>query len=511
MSTKITGWPRVMILAFGGFLIGFILTLNGAFKLPLRTQTVYYPAAYELPKMPGGTSLRLAMLHDVLLERYLRHGTTWYEKRNAQSRAIIDAEKATTPPSTKLLDAMDDLAVGLENLHHSDEAAAVMQDKLALLPTIDLSNLHPIPDTGHFLDNADLYLREATYEILAAQSLSPELHQQYTARANLGTSLIHANFAKLLAHDSAALFRMQQGVQYIRNAIAINPSAHFGRETWQAIVVQHFIAAQTHPELLTHFDIVGNDLSKLDPEPHRRSWITSLHESPDWIDSHATIEERLNDRRRIQPVGVAPDWAALVNPGISDPAPFDEPTLALMGMWMLGGGPNPHAALALADIAFQMGQNEIAFDGYERALEMKDNFSPDENIRAVLTSFCITQQGRIADVEASSAPAAWIDKTRQRHQSELAWARKYQDDYHAFEAQQIATGLALDSPGFYTPFFQNRPSIASPIGHADESATRFFAPDGPADALPAGLLLGGIFMFVGALTAKPTRRSPTLC
>jgi len=82
---------------------------------------------------------------------------------------------------------------------------------------------------------------------------------------------------------------------------------------------------------------------------------------------------------------------------------------------------------------------------------------------------------------------------------------QYQDEYHAWEAKQIAAGVALDDPSFYTDFFKTRPSIASPVGHADEVETRFFAPDGVLDGIPAGLLVAGLFMLAELLAGKAKR------
>jgi len=209
----------------------------------LRTTVVTRPLAYELPAIPGGTSIRMAMLHDVLMERYLRHGQAWYEKRNQESRAAIDEERPKPGHTTRMLDSMDDLAVGLENLHRSDETAAVMRDKLILLPNLDIKSPPapaPMSRPGSSADGEEVARLE---RIAAAAKMPPEMHQQYTARANLGTSLIHGAFPGLLAGDAAARDQMQEGLELIEQAIAINPGAHFGRETWQAIVVRHFLAS----------------------------------------------------------------------------------------------------------------------------------------------------------------------------------------------------------------------------------------------------------------------------
>ena len=97
--------------------------------LSLGPRSRLEPAAYCVSKIPGGTSLRLAMVHDVLNERYLRHGNAWYARRNADARQIMADEPPapSTVPSEKYLSAMDDLAVGLEQIGQYDEAIALMQ------------------------------------------------------------------------------------------------------------------------------------------------------------------------------------------------------------------------------------------------------------------------------------------------------------------------------------------------------------------------------------------------
>ncbi len=490
---------------FGAFIYSALLTNGDVRNGGLRTEVITYPAAYELPEIPGGTSFRMAMLHDVLMERYLRHGQAWYEKRNQESRAAIDEERPKPGPTTRMLDSMDDLAVGLENLHKSGEAAAVMRDKLILLPHIDIkppAAPAPISRTGYSAEREEV---ERLEQIVAAAKMPPEMHQQYTARANLGTSLIHGAFPKLLAGDAAAPDQMREGLELIEQAIAINPGAHFGRETWQAIVVRHFLATRDHPELRTQFDVIGADLAEVALQDIRSQMVGYLSAPADWLDANASIEDRVAERTRIPSVDTSATWSAVVDPELASQVPFDEPALALMGMWMLGGGPNPNSAMAMADIAVQVGQNEIAWDGFERALEMKESFSPDAKVRQALVDYCAKQQAVIAKYESPDAPDEWTTKTRQRHVAELAWARQYQDDYHAWEAKQIAAGIALDDPSFYTGFFHGRPSIASPVGHVDEVEKRFFAPDSILDGAPAGVLLAGIFMLLAAMSKA---RSP---
>ena len=72
-SLQIVGVPRLVIVGLlGGFIGLFIAGLWN--PLPLGPRNRIVPAAYRIPKIPGGTPLRLEMVHDILHERYLRQG-----------------------------------------------------------------------------------------------------------------------------------------------------------------------------------------------------------------------------------------------------------------------------------------------------------------------------------------------------------------------------------------------------------------------------------------------------
>jgi hypothetical protein len=514
-SKQITGWPRVLTMGVLGGAIGMAAAAadeKGA--IAFQHKVVTFPAPYQLPKYPGGTSLRLAMLHDVLLDRYLRHGAAWYERRTADARAVIASRppRPATGPAfdDALLSAMDDLAVGLEHLHRSDEAIAVMKAKLALLPSIAVER--PTPPGPQTAGAADAPAVQELQAVERAGALPPERHHQYTVRANLGTSMIHAALARAMAGDTAAPHQLAEGVGYIDESIALNPAAHFGREKWQSVAVRHLLACLQDPSLRTTYDLIGNaweEFDKTAPALQKRSYRSYVRvglPQPVGADAAIPAEERVLYRRQISRTGATPDWVEAVHPLVDSPAPFDEPALALVGMWTLGGGPNPHSALALAHVAQQIGQLEIAWDGYERAVELGDAFAPDAAAREALVRHCRAAQAAIARAEAPADPAGWEATTRRRHREELAWAHQYQGEYEAWEAGQIERGVPLEAPGFYEEFFKTHPPIASPVGHADELEVHYFKPNGVADALPAGVLGGGLAMLAGALGAKRVRK-----
>src|SRR5207248_2998560 len=82
----------------------------------------------------------------------------------------------------------------------------------------------------------------------------------YTTYANLGTFLIHGSARAAMAGDVPANDRLREGREFIRQAIAANPDAHFGREIWQEEAVEFLLAAMKKPELLREFDLIGNRL-----------------------------------------------------------------------------------------------------------------------------------------------------------------------------------------------------------------------------------------------------------
>jgi hypothetical protein len=173
--------------------------------------------------------------------------------------------------------------------------------------------------------------------------------------------------------------------------------------------------------------------------------------------------------------------------------PFDEPALAIIGMWTLGGGPNPHFSLALGRMMDSLGQREIAWNAYERTVEMADHFWSDPAIRDHVVAQCRKLQHDIANSDGGSELQAWEDRHRAAHISELAWGVAYQKAYEDFEASRIAAGIGLDDPDFYKPFFQSRPSIASDPRLADDIRVRHYQAISFGDFFPCLVLGAGIF------------------
>jgi len=400
--------------------------------------------------------------------------------------------KPDETPSIKYLDALDDLAVGLEQTGQSDEAMAILQKKLVLVSPLPAP---PATRPAYVRANPNWpeIKRVDLDKILAAQNLTPIQHHQYTTFANLGTILLLDVLPKFLAGNTDPIIKsqIQQSLDYIERAIAINPGGHFGREVWQAILIEHLLAAFDHSDLLTQYDMIGEQVDSLG---ERRGGWDYGRRPLNLSDPKISADERVSIRSSIDPFGDAIVWAQLVNPDYTSPMPFDEPTLAIIGMWTIGGGPNPHFALALGRIMESIGQLHISWNAYERAVELKDGFWPDPAIREKMVAICRSQQDKIARLEEPTNPTGWQDKMRKQHQSELAWGLAYQKEYQDFEASRIAAGVSLNDPNFYTPFFQTHPSIASAPGLSDDAIVTQLKANSWLDLLPCLILAFGIGM-----------------
>ena len=473
----------LIVAALGGAFVGVLIAA------PYRTYTTpvgEFPLPHHIPKYAGGVSLRFAMVHDVLHERYPRHGPAYYEERNRIAAIALHDAAATRPPdvgpSADEYALMDDLGVGLEMLGRHEEAVKVMRDKLQQQ------------------DNAGRTGRDL-----------------YTTYANLGTFLAHWQMAEGFADKPKAQERLREGLGYIHKAITVNPAAHFGREVWQEVALEFLLAVLDKPDLLTQYDMLGDRLdADIDPlktdrinpdNPHfwggagedreaaaflRRQEAQKEPVGP--VDSYA-YQERL--RSAITKVGAETGWTETEPSSHWEPAPFDEPTLGIIGMWRLGGGASPHFALALGEIMMRVGQRYIAWCAYERAADLAPAASKDAEIVRRLVAHCRARQ---AVIEARLSPDE-VAAMRPRYMKELAFGRRYQDDYQAYEARRVADGVSLDDAHFYDAFEAAQVPIASPVGPEDKYIAEH--DDFPHPLFfPIVLLFSGLFALPGALLLR---------
>jgi hypothetical protein len=379
-------------------LVLFTAVIGGAvgFFRGLGTTARVYPLPHHIPKHPGGISLRFAMVHDVIHERFPRHGRAYYEERNRRALQAIQDEDtrrpASQPPSDDLFAHLDDYGVGLERLGRHKEAIAVMDDKLRRQRKAGLR--------GRVL---------------------------YSTKANLGTFLILWQLDEGFADVGAAKTRLTEGLTLVRESMQVNPEAHFGREMWQGVLLEFLVASLDDPSVLVRYDMIGD---RLDSE------LRSM-------------------RGSCVHVGAEEGWASAVKTLHDTPVPFDEPTLAIVGMWRYGGGANPHFALALAEIMLRVGQRYIAWCAFERAARLAEHVSSDAGIVRNFLAHCRDRQNSIE----TKLPAGEREQLRPRFEKELTFGQRYQGAYQRYEAKRIQEGADITDPHCV---------IATPVGEEDQ-------------------------------------------
>ena len=97
--------------------------------------TIYARLPHHVAPSADSPAFKFAMVHDVIHERYPRHGAAFYEERERLAR-----EKMASfhPDSETAFALTDDIAVGLDRRGRTDEAIALMRDKLKRQQALDL-------------------------------------------------------------------------------------------------------------------------------------------------------------------------------------------------------------------------------------------------------------------------------------------------------------------------------------------------------------------------------------
>jgi hypothetical protein len=442
-----------------------------------KTLGVYAPLPHHIPPAPDAASFRFAMVHDVIHERYPRHGPAYYEERERLARenlAVLPRDSVTAFALT------DDIAVGLDRRGRTDEAIALMRDKLK-----------------------------------RQQALGLEGKDLYSTFANLGELLVRANIWEMCRGDVVARDRVREGREFIEKSLQVNPNAHFGRENWQLVALGYLLEAGLRPELIRKSDLIGNRLDRSvefrqralpiwwgdgDVEndkdigrPYLPRWadrVHTRHRSGGHSQSETDEESRA---KSITPVGGEARSGRR--------APFDEPALWLVGEWRQGQGPNPHAPLCLGEIMSRVGQRYLAWSCYERSSRMADQFWPTASAQEFLRDHC---RGRQEEIE-KSLPAAEVAALRPRFESELAFGQNYQRDFQVYAEEKIRAGVNVNDPHFFDEFHAVRGPIASKVGPEEWYAGQ----PGPSERASAsvlafwqwGLLTGGACLLLAAIIA----------
>jgi hypothetical protein len=415
-----------------------------ALRTPPQNAQKIYPLPHHIPRYPGGVSLRFAMVHDVLHERFPRHGTAYYRERNRVVRRALEGKKDL--PRERYFALLDDLGVGLEFAGEHDEAIRVLRDKL----------------------------REQ-------QELGLKGRELYSSYANLGTFLILGPFRQVRPGNADDKETLAEGLDLIRRSIAVNPEAHFGREVWQAVIIEYMMALLDDPRLLLRYDMIGNSLDKaIDPsrqrcyQPDMWGEVRANQEAKRYLsgemqfapENEAELREQTTTHLRsaMTQVGAEEKWSFAVKTKHQEPVPFDEPTLGIIGMWRRGGGAHPHFALALGETMLRVGQRYIAWCAYERAARLAGIVWPDAELQQKFAAHCRERQRLIEE----QLPQQERDRLRPAFEADLDRGQRYQQAYQRYEEQRIAAGASIDDPHFYDAFYATHEAIASPVGSEDQ-------------------------------------------
>lgn len=424
--------------------LGFMAVTNA--KVFSRHELL--PAPWLVPKQAGGSALRMAMIHDVLHERFHVHGEAWFRHRHAKVERELATYDAQKPRDARYFALLDDLAVDHDRWGKAADGIPILRRKLDEQQPLDANGVRPAPTKDG-----------------------------YTTYANLGTLLAHQHLKGALAKDPAALAGLREGLSFIEQSVAVNPDAHFGRERWQVVTLRYLLYASEHPEILTQWDLCG-----ISWDESGRTMMSGmgfptsfLRDLSDEDKSHRLIsgprseddETRVDIiRQSMPPVPSAPqEWRDHIGTDFDRRIPFDEPALAIVGIWTLGSGANPHFALAIAHLMDGLPQRAIAWNAYERAADLAPKFWSDPKIQQLLIDHCRTRQAALEMKLQQSAT-----DLRNQHRAELAFGRAEQQAYQTYEADRIAMGADPDAPGFYDDFFRGRSPIASETDNADTVA-----------------------------------------
>lgn len=472
--SKTTTHPVVLVVAvILGLAVSLALILDDALGFgPLIETRVLVPHAR--PHADGRLGLRTAMIYDVLHQRYASHGEDWHIARIAASEARI-ASLDLSEPSAAALIAFDDIAVSCDRLKRFDDglnsltrkqdlliawygrpdsaeidAVAVANQALRLdipytaptRPRIIMTRVDWLNDLLEAADATDGPHRQSFINTLdelgnppPPEKLDDPKAHWYSLYANRGTLKIHA---LLYAQDLGNRHAVAEARDDIALAVQLNPNAHFGREPWQLHILCQLASGQTPTATMSLF---GTPLLYADGATSAEAPTeVGLRYRRDFTSLYGTTAFNRGEAIRIdayQPV-LVPHLPVRSADGIHyGLTPADQIALAAIGMWTYGGGPNPFSALMLGQVSETLGQRQLAFFAYQRALGMQARWPAP--VRDALTKFC---QARCDDLTTATEASTWSDF----HRADLAAGEAAQRQLHEAEATLLAAGVAYDDP-----------------------------------------------------------------
>ena len=304
---------------------------------------------------------------EILAGKWERHSAFFYEKR-------VEAMKTRLAADDRDGNAYDNLAVALEKSGDPDAAIEVMLRKEKVLP-------------GH-----------------------------YTTYANLGTFYLHKG-------------DFENGTAYIRKALAINPDAHFGRETYQLQVAEYLLRANSDPAVLDRGSFVRGMLVAED-EPGVATRPVTL----------PVAGEETEPLDRMLLVRTAR--------GRRDERAIEKAITGVVGMIRFGTGKSPHLYFALGDLLAARGDKHLAYRAYKRATDF-------DHPRPELVREAVDQVKEMVE-----RPADFDDAVIARERSEAeAWVAAYQ----RYEDALVRSGKDTDDDVSYNAFYAEHGPAVTPV------------------------------------------------
>lgn len=431
-----------------------------------------YPAPHTLPRFEGQTGLRLAMIHDVLHERYPIHSQAYWEARAKPAKELLSSVKALegkleTAPSKELLSAFDEYGVCLDKLKRSDEAVQILRKKLAI--------------QQQFFPNFQVNgegARNLSYETLSESRLNGKEISTvedgfYQTHVNLGTFLIHGALEGAFSGDQSIKENLEKGRDHLRKSMIIKPRADFTRESWLLVMAQQLIQALDNGDQWYQYTALGGILTDF-PLDRRGRLIAPGRSSTSSFEQHRdhesapegnlTIQDRSRIREPIKRLKLQQNIDR-VQRFVTKEVSFDEPVLGIIGMWTSGCGANPHLSLALACLIDSFRQPYIAWAAFERTKLLVQSYGETQEDRDFIAKLCSSRQILIEEKLSENR-----EQLKEQFNEELAFGRSFQKDYQDYEVRCLKEGLKPNSPGFYDKFFKGREDIASEAGSEDSIA-----------------------------------------
>ena len=414
--------------------------------------------------MAGGTPFRFAMAYDVIHNHYEQHAHEYLVKKCKQCNDYLKAHDPdkTKPaaPTVEYLNQMDDLAASLARLDRNTQAIATIQQKL------DCMRKYKFPVNIETLEAEAAKAVEIKADPhsdpnMMSQKPAPEVYALYTSYANLGTFLMREGMNKAALGDATGKAQLEEGLKYIRKGMFVYRRAHFGRESWQVAFGDHFLCSLDDPELLLKRDMVGNSLdasAEFLAAPWKQGWGESaqLRSLLGIADTNLPIEKRLQIREWIAPFRSLHTSVEANGSATNHSPPFDEPALAILGLWTSLFGPNPHLALALGGIMERVGGYDVAWDCYERAQRMMNRFSQDPKIQDRFVAYCKARQAMIektmAKLFTGSGRLMDNESLMNRFEESIRRGGRFQAKLAEHEASKISEGLTLEKVDQSNPY-----------------------------------------------------------